>query len=362
MYSTMESYIALRSGVEKNEILLTKYDPFLSFSADILGYSATAIKLAGEGYIGESLAAIRSSIDIFITSLFSSVIWKPSSIEDFNPLGQLDSPYYHLLKEISLDDVIISKIGVGEEENGFMLKNKINEATNLCLQRFFDVFDINQEEIEPKEQNAFGNIMRKAITDISLEILKKHGNTFKELGIEITKPENFFRSLISDEQYTYKACEKCEGELIEDLKSLLQISGEMTEEIKNDLRKLTFEWDLGADKNNESDLPLCDYCGKNLAAIWSIHVRFNKDSMLKYLKWHLDTDAFNEINNCVMKVFDSRKKEFFGDLLNYKIYRELNPYAHGDPKSEPTIEEWYEKYMRPYLESLDCVYKHLVKN
>lgn len=362
MYSAMESYVTFLSRVEKNEILLTKYRPFQLFSADILGYSAIAIKFAGEGYIGESLAAIRSSIDIFITSLFASVIWKPSVIEDFNPLGELDSPYYHLLKEISLDDVIISKIGLGEEKKMVMLRDKINEATFPCLQGFFDVLNINQEKIEPKELNSFRDIIQKALTNIFLETLKKQGGTFKEIGIEITKPEEFFRSLIGDERYTYKACEKCENELIEDLKSLLQINGEKTEEIKNNLKQLTFKLDLGADKNNESELPLCDYCGENPATIWSIHVRFRKDSMLKYLKWHIDNDTLNEINNCVKKAFDSRKKEFFGDLLNYKIYRELNPYVHGDPKLEPNITQWYEHYMKPYLESLACVYKNMAKD
>ena len=50
----------------------------------------------------------------------------------------------------------------------------------------------------------------------------------------------------------------------------------------------------------------------------------------------------------------------FLNLINYKIFKELNPYSHGDPKEEPRIEDWYNLYMKPYLNSLSCVYKNII--
>lgn len=111
-----------------------------SVHCDILGYSAIAIKLVGEGYIGKSQTAIRSKIDIFIISLFASMILKPVEVEQFYPLGELDSPYFYLLKEISLNDVIINKICAGEEKEAILLKGKINEVTSVCLESYFNVF------------------------------------------------------------------------------------------------------------------------------------------------------------------------------------------------------------------------------
>ncbi len=361
--STLKSYAFFTKSIEKNGVLLTKYQPFDSYSAEILGYSAIAIKLAGEGYIGESLTAIRSSLDVLITSLFASMIWKPTNNGQFNPIGEMYSQYYHLLREINLDDVIIHRIGIGEEKEGIGLEDKINEATSTCLKDYFDALGWNQEEIDSNKLNDFRGIIRKSLSSISADILKQQRGLFKELGLEVTKPEEFLMSLMDDERYTYKACKNCEDKLLNDLKTLLLGKGtEMTEEIKNNLRsQLTFEYDVRDDENVQNDLPLCDYCGEAPAEIWSIHVRFDKDSMLKYLKWHIDKELLREINKCIGKAFNTEGKEFFGDILNYKIYREMNPYAHGDPKEEPNIPQWYNLYMKPYLKSLTCIYKNIVK-
>ncbi len=359
----LDSYKSFGKSIEKNEVLFTKFQPFYRYSANILGYSAIAIKLAGEGYIGESLTVIRSSLDVLITSLFASLIWKPIEAGQFNPLGEMYSQYYHLLREINIDDVIINRIGIGEEKEGIGLEDKINEATSTCLKDYFDAFGWNQEEIDTKKLNDFRGIIRKSLSSISADILKQQRGLFKKIGLEVTKPEEFLMSLMQDERYTYKSCKNCEDKLLNDLKTLLLGKGtEMTEEIKNNLRsQLTFKWDVRDDKNVQNELILCDYCGEAPAEIWSIHVRFDKDSMLKYLKWHIDKELLREINNCVGKAFNTEGNEFFGDILNYKIYREMNPYAHGDPKEEPNISQWYNLYMKPYLKSLTCIYKNIVK-
>ncbi len=355
-------YDNFQENVNKDELQGIRYQSFSVYSADIFGYLAIAIKLAGEGYMGESLSAIRSSIDIFITSLFVSLIWEPTDTNAYNPLAQLDSPYYHLLKEISLDDLIINRIGLGEEKEGVLLKDKINEASSLCLKDYLEVMNADRDKIDPRDLNNFRKSIIQALTDVSINALKTQGSGFKEIGMELTKPEELLMLLMHDERYTYKACEKCEDSLLNDLKHLLGIGGEMTEEIRKSLNLLTFK--IGAEEDQEvieEKSPICDYCGESPVSIWSIHVRFDKNSMLRYLRWHMDKDSLNEINECVGTALGLEKKEFFGDVVNYRMYRELNPYIHGDPKQEPDITEWYSSYMKPYLGFLTCIFTNMVR-
>ncbi|MEM3489982.1 MAG: hypothetical protein QXO75_10075 [Nitrososphaerota archaeon] len=73
-----------------------RFEPLILFSADVFGNTATSIKLAGEGYIGESLAILRSAIDILVSSLFASLAFLPEEESDINPFAlALGSKYYH---------------------------------------------------------------------------------------------------------------------------------------------------------------------------------------------------------------------------------------------------------------------------
>ena len=69
-----------------------------------------------------------------------------------------------------------------------------------------------------------------------------------------------------------------------------------------------------------------------------------------------------KINECTKLAFNGKHNEFFGDVIDRKIYNKLNPYSHGDPKDEPSIQEWYIEYMKPFLESLSCIYSNLIQN
>ncbi|MEM3489423.1 MAG: hypothetical protein QXO75_07210, partial [Nitrososphaerota archaeon] len=63
--------------LEKEVQMKKRFEPLILFSEDVLGNTATSIKLAGEGYISESLAILRSAIDILISSLFASLALLP---------------------------------------------------------------------------------------------------------------------------------------------------------------------------------------------------------------------------------------------------------------------------------------------
>ncbi|MEM4066738.1 MAG: hypothetical protein QXV17_07755, partial [Candidatus Micrarchaeaceae archaeon] len=63
--------------LEKEVQMKKRFEPLKFFSTDVLGNTAISIKLAGEGYISESLAILRSAIDILISSLFASLALLP---------------------------------------------------------------------------------------------------------------------------------------------------------------------------------------------------------------------------------------------------------------------------------------------
>ncbi|MEM3290586.1 MAG: hypothetical protein QW046_03635 [Candidatus Micrarchaeaceae archaeon] len=75
-------------------------EPLRLFSADVLGNTATSIKLAGEGYISESLAILRSAMDILVFSIFASLAFLPEEESDIHPFAEaLSSEYYYRLKK-----------------------------------------------------------------------------------------------------------------------------------------------------------------------------------------------------------------------------------------------------------------------
>ena len=352
-------YVSFMKRIEENDKIKKRYEPLSTYSADALSYIATSIKLAGESYVGESLSILRSAIDIFILSLFTSLTWMPSgATEEINPLAvALESPYFHRLREISLDSFIVNRIGLGEESEGIFLSDKINNASSKCLGDYFAEFGVDVAKIEPKEQNKYLSEIRRTLNAVSIEALKNQPKNFKEVMIESTSPETFIEFLMQDDRYIFKSCEDHKEDLLEDLKKHLRVNGEITEEITDDLKPFTFLFDI--EHNAEGAIPLCDYCEKH-PVIWSIHIRFDKNSMIKYVKYHLDQESKTEIDNCIQSALGKEKSTFFGDLINYGIYNELNPYSHGDPKEEPTIEEWYSLYMKPFLKSLSCVYKNII--
>lgn len=354
----LSSYASFIKRIGENDKIKKRYEPLSTYSADVLGYIATSIKLAGESYVGESLAILRSAIDILILSLFTSLTWIPSgTTEEINPLAlALESPYYHRLRETSLDSFIVNRIGIGEESEGVFLTNKIKNTSFKCLENYLTELGVDRDKIEPKDQNKYLGKIRETLNAISIEALKNQSENFKGLMTESTSPEAFLEYLMQDERYTFKSCRDHEKDLLEDLKKHLNVKGEITEKITDDLRLLTFQFDI--EHNAQGALPLCDYCEKH-PVIWSIHTRFDKNSMIKYIKYHLDQESEIKIDNCVQTAL-GKKKIFFGDLINYELYNELNPYSHGDPKEEPTIAQWYELYMHPFLVCVSCIYTYLI--
>ena len=147
------NYSNFAERIEENEKMKKRYEPLEQYSADILGYIATSIKLAGEGHVGESLAILRSAIDVFITSLFTSLTWIPYTSEDINPLADaFESPYYHRMKEISLDDILVNKIGIGEESEGKLLKDQIIKISRSLFKNYLNGMEIKENKIEPNDQ------------------------------------------------------------------------------------------------------------------------------------------------------------------------------------------------------------------
>ncbi len=354
----INSWLDSEESPNENNMLQRKYGSFMYFSFDVFGNLATSIKLAGEGYIYQSLAILRSAIDILFSSLFGSESEIPRVID-------MTSPYYHQLNEISWDDIVINNIQFGEgvEDEDVILRKAINNATSNCLDNYLKELRKDGESITVKDLNRYKKIIRDSLIRASAEMMNKSNDeSYKSIKNEITHPSNFFGNIVMDDRYTYRACEEHERNLLERLQKQLEIGGNfdiLSEEIKDGLRQLTF--DLEIPWENEDRPPTCDDCD-NPPVIWSIHVRFDKKSMLKYLKAHLDKDALIKINECTKLAFNGKHNEFFGDVIDRKIYNKLNPYSHGDPKDEPSIQEWYIEYMKPFLESLSCIYSNLIQN
>lgn len=353
----IEAWLDSEKSPNENNILQRKYGSFMYFSFDVFGNLAISIKLAGEGYIYQSLAILRSAIDILFSSLFGSESEIPRVID-------MTSPYYHQLNEISWDEIVINNIQFGEGvEEDLILRKAINNATSNCLDNYLTELQKDRESITVKDLNRYKKIIRDSLMRASAEMMNKSDDeSYKSIKNEITHPSNFFGNIVMDDRYTYRACKEHERNLLERLQKQLEIGGnfdELSEEIKDGLRQLTF--DLEIPWENEDRPPTCDDCD-NPPVIWSIHVRFDKKSMLKYLKAHMGKDALIKINKCTKLAFNRKDKDFFGDVINRKIYDRLNPYSHGDPKEEPSIQEWYGEYMKPFLESLSCIYSNLIQN
>lgn len=352
----LEAYINSQNPVNENNILQERYVAFAYFSSDLFGNIAISIKLASEGYIGESLAILRSAVDLLFSSLFASI----SGVSGWG----MASPYYHQLNEASLDEFVVNSIGVGDEEGGTLLSDTINKVASKCFDDYLTELGIdggNEENINQTEINISKSKIMKSLTEISAIMFKGHGNEFyKGVLMEVTSPKDFKISLMYDSRYTYRACNDHREKLLERLYKQLEIGGKFNDlkpEVKQDLEKLTFTWDIS--KDAEDKLPICDDC-ENTPVIWSIHVRFDKRSMLKYLKMNIDKASLNKINECGKSAFEMKKGDFFGDVIDRKIYAKLNPYAHGDPKDEPSISDWYKLYMKPFLKSISCIYRGIV--
>ena len=305
------NYSNFAERIEENEKMKKRYEPLEQYSADILGYIATSIKLAGEGHVGESLAILRSAIDVFITSLFTSLTWIPYTSEDINPLADaFESPYYHRMKEISLDDILVNKIGIGEESEGKLLKDQIIKISRSLFKNYLNGMEIKENKIEPSEQIRYLGEIRRTLNQISLALIRKDNKWFKELEMQSISPENFLGALMADERYAFKACGDHENNLLNRLKRNLEIGEEMTEELKKVLiEELTFKFDIEqiAKQIPEGDLPLCDDCEKH-PLIWSIHVRLDKNSMTKYIEKYLDKNSLTKINECVKLSLKKKEK------------------------------------------------------
>ena len=358
LYGEYENGLAgwIDSGEAPNEnnILQWKYKVFSSFSQDMFGNLATSIKLAGEGYIYESLAILRSAIDILFSSLFGSESW-------IGLANTMNSPYYHKLNEISWDDIVTDNVIFKDKDEELPLSAIIEKVASNCLHDYLTELHVNREIIDVEDLNIYEKIISDSLIRASSKMMNKYSpEVYKGIKKEITHPSNFIEYIALDDLYTYKACKEHEENLLERLQKQLEIGGnfdELSEEIKNGLRQLTFEYDISTESKGKH--PTCDDCD-NFPVIWGIHVRFNKRSMLKFLKANIDKDALGKINKCTKLAFNRKDNDFFGYVIDRKIYDKLNPYSHGDPKDEPSIHEWYNEYMKPFLESLSCVYNNLI--
>jgi len=354
--NSLAGWMDSEEPLNENNMLQRKYNLLSDFSDDMLGNLATSIKLAGEGYIYESLAILRSAIDILFSSLFGSESWVGLA-------NAMTSPYYHRLNEISSDDIVINNIIFEDEDKEMLVSNIINKVASNCLDDYLTEFHVDREKIAAKYLDRYKKIIRYSLIRACPETINNYGDkSYRSMKNEITHPTNFLDFILMDDHYTYRACKEHERKLLEKLQKQLEIGGsydELPEEIKKGLRQLTFE--LESPWENEDKPLTCNDCD-NPPVIWGIHVRFDKRSMLKYLKAHMDKDPLRKINECTKLAFNGKHNEFFGDVIDRKIYNELNPYSHGDPKDEPNIQEWYNEYIKPFLESLSCIYRNLIQN
>ncbi|AKA49667.1 hypothetical protein IX51_11780 [uncultured archaeon] len=333
-------------------------EQFKLLLADIFGELGISIKLAGEGYIKYSLREIRSVLDLLFAGLFTVSSWVPDSQkneEGTNPMADaFFSGYWDKMKPLSLDGLVLPILEFGEER-----KRAISSLRELSDKFYPDIvskFDFDKDKITTKEEQRLKKLLEKSLNEFFMNLIKDTDEWPDIATKTLGNTEYFYWILMSNDEFTLRACKQHEGNLLEDLKKRFGIKNELTKDLKQELSQLTFigpEFDKGEGY-------LCGYSDcENNATIYGIYSRPDTRAMSKLIKLQLQREELEGINSCVVDSFreiqKSAKGSYFGDIIYSEIYSKLNDYVHSNIVEEPTISQWFYDFFVPTIIVLQCI-------
>lgn len=331
---------------------------FVYLLADIFGELGISIKLAGEGYIKYSLREIRSVLDILLAGIFTASSWSSGSKNDregINPISEaFFSGLWGNLKPLNIDKFVLFGPGFGKGKDGRAVDESLNEITDKFYPVLTSEFPNSRKKIKPKQEIRLKRSLKKSLSEFLTDMMKESDKWGEQEKSAFSKPDDFYRYLMNDDDCTLRACDKHKDKLLEELHNGLGNSHELTDEIKQQLLSLTFSPLRGYCEN----LSLCNYC-ENKATIWGLLVRPDTRVIEKLIKFQMDAQELKNINECIKNSFDclgmKSKESYFGDIIHSKLYAKLNNFVHSNFVEEPNIEEWFYNFYVPTISVLQCI-------
>lgn len=352
LYDNYSWYMGSISGDNtRNEI--EKY--FKLLFADIFGELGISIKLAGEGYIKYSLRAIRSVIDLLFAGLFTVSSWVQDSLKSAdgtNPMADaFFSGYWGKMKPLSLDGLVLPIIEFGEERKRVM--SLLRELSDKFYPDIISKFDFHI--ITAKNELEIKQLLEKSLNEFFINLIKDSDLWPRIANETLGNTEYFYWILVSNTEFTLRACKEHENNLLEDLKKKLGIKNELTDDLKQRLSQLII---IGPE-SDEGEGYLCGYshCEHN-ATIYGIYSRPDTSAMSKLIKLQLPKEELEGINSCIVDSFREIQKVvkgYFGDIIYSEIYSKLNDYVHSNIVEEPSISEWFYDFFGPTIIVLQCI-------
>lgn len=330
--------------------------------SDIFAELAMAIKLAAEGYVKYSLRNIRAALDLLFAGMYTISSWTEESLQGedgINPMAEaFFSGYWGKMKSLDIDDLVLSRLRVGDEEK--LIRNELHQLRDEIFQRIISKFQLDESKMPQKSILTSKKLLEGSLGKLFVEMIRNSDSSaWSELAKEGLEPRNFYLTLISDSRFVFRSCDKHEDELLVRLKEKLEIPGELTDELKADLRgSLTFRGPVF--KKNDS-YPFCDDCEEPTTVV-GFHSRPDTRGLTKLIKFQLPKNELEQINSCIADTFSSKDKKvkgYFGDIVYKQIYVKLNDYAHSNIVDEPSIYEWYSEFILPSFSVFNCILTRL---
>lgn len=332
-------------------------EQFKLLLADIFGELGISVKLAGEGYVKHSLRGIRSVLDLLFAGLFTVSSWVPDSLkseEGTNPMADaFFSGYWDKMIPFSLDGLVLPILEFGEER-----KRAISSLRELSDKFFPDViskFNFDKDKITKNEEERLKKLLEKSLNEFFMNLIKSTDEWTDIATKTLGNTEYFYWILMSNDEFTLRACKEHENNLLDDLRKKFGIKGELTDDLKQKLSQLKF---IGPEFDDGEGY-LCGYsdCGNN-ATFYGIYSRPDTKAMSKLIKLQLQKEELEGINACVIESFKEIQKPvkgYFGNIIYSEIYTKLNDYVHSNMVEEPTISEWFYDFFVPTVIVLQCI-------
>lgn len=323
--------------------------------ADIFGELAISIKLAGEGFISYSLREIRSVFDLLFAGLFTVSSWPPGSTEDesgINPMANaFFSGYWGKLKELNLDDLILPEIK--SRENSRQVIATLHKLSEQFYPEIIKQFNLTNDVSKMGGEKRIKDELNSSLKLFFITTLKNSESWPTILKETLGDKEYFYYILMNNNGVTLRSCKDHEENMLKKLMQKLGIDAELTDEIKGNLRELTFTNNSEEDESN-----LCDYC-ENKAYIYGIYSRPNTSAMVKLIKLQLEVEESNGITSCIKESFKMVRKNtkgtYFGDIIYSELYYKLNNYVHSNIGEEQSVGDWFYNFFAPTIIILQCI-------
>ncbi len=375
--SFVREYGAYVLFLEMNKVSSKVEEMMKLLFADILGELAISVKLTCDGYTSYALKNLRAALDLSITGLFLTTSWTVESKREgkgINPFGEafLKSGLWGDLKALSYDEltqIIVEKVYLGREEampEERSIKSDIETISNSTLNSILRTFTHSVEEIEftPTELSRIKTSIAKGISKAIVELFRKEANNkLTELIREMLFPDNFIELFKRDERLALASCSKDEEDMVADLKKRFGIYDKASCNSRNeDVDFLIFTTSSEGDDLEGQNVPICHYCDAP-ATSFALTSRPDTGCMLKLAKYQLSTERRKYLDECISKIFygeESKRREFFGDLLYSNLYARLNNFVHHNIVEEPPLTMWYDEFFMPILKVNVCLLRRVL--